>query len=97
MSTPTDEDDTRSGSTLARSSPALQWRNEKPTEEGIYCYRERPADPTQAVRVYRSGPFLQVQFVNNYREPTRVSHISDKAQWAGPIPEPREPEANSAG
>lgn len=74
----------------------LRWTNEKPTEPGFWFHRWLPKDTED----------LEVEAVEIERQPNSALYVCaylnsgwlDRigGQWAGPIPEPLEPEPQEA-
>lgn len=82
------------------SYPAFQWREEPPTEVGCFLYRASPHDVTTVAETRRNAGRIVVGFpwMKGYKQPKNLEAVQrGEAQWAGPIPEPRDPEAESAG
>jgi len=88
----------------AQSYPALQWREQKPEEEGWYWMRpgynvDVPGHGKRMVKVFsQAGIFgLRVDDPNYDAGVNRSIEEYQDAEWAGPIPVPRESEGESAG
>lgn len=89
----------QSSSAEAESYTALQWREEPPEKVGCFLYRASPDDITTVAETRRNAGRIVVGFPwrKGYKRPQNLEAVQrGEAQWAGPIPEPREPEAESA-
>lgn len=72
----------------------LKWTSEPPTEPGFY-FVKWPRASMRVVEITNklcdNGSHMEL-FANGYGVHCSVSYFDRRTQWAGPIPEPVEPE-----